>query len=34
LSSFLEVANEYLYNKNEYDRKALALVQTHKIPRT
>ena len=29
----LDVANEYLYRKDEYDRKALAMVQQHKISR-
>jgi hypothetical protein len=30
----LDVVNGYLYRKDEYDRKALAIVQQHKISRT
>jgi hypothetical protein len=33
LCFFLDVANEYLYKKDEYDRKALIMVQKNKIPR-
>ncbi len=30
---FVDVANEYLYKKDEYDRKVLQMVQKNKISR-
>jgi hypothetical protein len=30
---FLDVANEYLYKKTEYDRKVLTMIQENKISR-
>lgn len=31
---FLDIANEYTSNKNEFDKKALAMTKKHGLPRS